>query len=478
MKPIYILLLLAIQLLTLPARAGGEPTAAELKAQGDAAFSRGLFTEALKKFSYAMEKAQDEGDDTTYIRSVGNISIIYSLYDDVERSLHYIEKAFDYAVKTNDHTLQSRSAINMVGMCCELKDLKKAQHYYALEEKLAPQDKSQTVANYYLLYNKGMIAQLKGDFTFALRQHEAALKFAEKYKMGPRFAMGQYLEIGKCGLHLHDFSRALDYTRRTLKVSRFVPEDNNTRILAYKQMADIYTSMKVPDSANYYNALRVQSTDSVLDMKEFSKAKEVLMRYEQQENDRRNRRNSFMAAVAVLFVALLTFVIVRIASHRKMRLQREAHQRELATLEAEHKKELMAGQMTRPGNNERTPIGLSSSQVDLLCDRIEVVMRQTDLITSPDFSLKILAEKVKSNTKYVSWVINEKFGMSFRQLLNHYRIDEAARRLNDIDGEYAKYTIEAVAHSVGFNSPSSFIEAFKSIKGVTPRRYKQGAARD
>lgn len=477
----YILILLTL-LFTLPTLAEKEPTAAELKAQGDEAMQKGRFTDALRKFTYAMEKAEDDRhDDTTYIRCVGNISIIYSMYDDTERSLHYIQKAYDYAVKTKNYTLQSRSVINMVGMYCELKDLKNAEHYFALEEELAPKDKDPIITNYYLLYNKGMIAQLRGDYRGALQQHLATLRFAQQKQMGPRYEMGQDIEMGKCYLHLGQTDKALAYTRKTLATSRFVLEDNNTRILAYRQMAEIYTQLGMTDSANYYTNLRTQNTDSVLDMKEFSKAKEVLLRYEQAQSDRRNRRQTLLIVAAIAVVtAVLMFILLRIASHRRMRRQEAEHQQEIATLEAQHQRELEAEKEkeneTPAAPSERTPIGLPTRQVELLRDRIEEVMQQTSVITDSEFSLKRLTELVKSNTKYVSWVINEKFGMNFKQLLNRYRIEEAARRLQDTTGEYANYTIEAVARSVGFNSQSSFIEAFKNIKGVTPNQFKQAGA--
>lgn len=475
MRLLYILFFLTLQCLTASAWGDSKPKAAQLKAEGDKAFQQGNFTKALEKFTYAMQKAQDEpDDDTTYIRSVGNISIIYSLYDDVERSLYYIEKAYNYAVKTKNYTLQSRSVINMVGMSCSLKDLEKAKYYYSLEKELAPKDKDQDLAKYYLLYNDGMIAQLKGNYTYSIKQHEAALNLAISKKMDVRYNMGQYLEIGKCYLHLKDYDKALTYTRLTLRSCRFVPDDNNTRILAYKQMEDIFTAMGQRDSANYYTTLRTKDTDTKLNMREFSKAKDILMKYEQQESDRRNRRQIILTTIIIaIIIALVTYLVGRILNHRKMRLQREAHQREIAILEAEHQKDMESKQSsTRQTDNERTPIGLPTRQVELLCSSIEEVMAQTDIITSPDFSLKVLTEKVKSNTKYVSWVINEKFGMNFKQLLNRYRIEEAARRLRDTDGEYANFTIEAIAHSVGFNSQSSFIEAFKTIKKVTPSQFK------
>ncbi len=79
---------------------------------------------------------------------------------------------------------------------------------------------------------------------------------------------------------------------------------------------------------------------------------------------------------------------------------------------------------------------------------------------------------VKSNTKYVSFVINETYGKSFKTYLNEYRIAEACRRLVDQDN-YGNFTIRAIHQELGFKTAASFVAAFRKVIGMTPSEYKK-----
>ncbi len=61
--------------------------------------------------------------------------------------------------------------------------------------------------------------------------------------------------------------------------------------------------------------------------------------------------------------------------------------------------------------------------------------------------------------------IKDETGMSFRELRRQARILAALERLSL--GE----SVTNVALDVGFDSPSAFIQAFRSVTGKTPGRY-------
>jgi AraC-like DNA-binding protein len=112
---------------------------------------------------------------------------------------------------------------------------------------------------------------------------------------------------------------------------------------------------------------------------------------------------------------------------------------------------------------------LTNNLYDELCKRILAIMENTSLICDPEFTIDKLAELVQSNYTYVSQVINDTYKYNFRSFLNGYRIREAQRLFSEPDA--AKYTIEFVAHHVGFKSRNSFREVFKEITGVSPAFY-------
>lgn len=63
--------------------------------------------------------------------------------------------------------------------------------------------------------------------------------------------------------------------------------------------------------------------------------------------------------------------------------------------------------------------------------------------------------------------LKEQLGLSLKELVTEYRIDEAKRLL-----KYTEKTISAVADIVGFNSDKTFYRVFKAQTGVSPKEYR------
>ena len=117
---------------------------------------------------------------------------------------------------------------------------------------------------------------------------------------------------------------------------------------------------------------------------------------------------------------------------------------------------------------------LDQESKDRLFNQIKRVMDDMSIICKPDFSLQQLADQVGSNYKYVSQVLNECYGKSFKQVLNEQRVREACRMFNDTE-RYGNLTIEAIAANLGFNSRSNFTVTFKRITGISPSDFMKMA---
>ncbi len=90
-----------------------------------------------------------------------------------------------------------------------------------------------------------------------------------------------------------------------------------------------------------------------------------------------------------------------------------------------------------------------------------------------DKDLKIwdISRELGSNRTYISRVINDEYGMNFTSFVNHYRIDEAKRLINE--DSKGSLTYETIAELSGFGSINSFNRAFKEFESMTPGRYRE-----
>jgi len=88
--------------------------------------------------------------------------------------------------------------------------------------------------------------------------------------------------------------------------------------------------------------------------------------------------------------------------------------------------------------------------------------------TSPEFTIKILAKRVKSNAAYVSRALNQEGGKKFADFVQEYRIKHVQELISNNEGEIK---LEVIYKKAGFTHQSTFNRKFKEITGLTPSKY-------
>lgn len=116
------------------------------------------------------------------------------------------------------------------------------------------------------------------------------------------------------------------------------------------------------------------------------------------------------------------------------------------------------------------PVSIDRSSLDKHLVKLLHLLEEENIYRDDSVSLNSLAGQLGLHARQLSRLINEKLDKSFYQLINYYRIEEATRMLTD--GNEHKTIIE-IAFYVGYNSKSSFNQAFKKITGMTPSEFKK-----
>jgi AraC-like DNA-binding protein len=101
--------------------------------------------------------------------------------------------------------------------------------------------------------------------------------------------------------------------------------------------------------------------------------------------------------------------------------------------------------------------------------KLDEVMETGKVYEEPELTLSELAKKLKTNTSVLSKVINQRFGKSFNDYINEYRVNDIKKKL--ADPKYKNQTILGIAFDAGFNSKSTFNRSFKKIAGISPKDY-------
>ncbi len=80
-----------------------------------------------------------------------------------------------------------------------------------------------------------------------------------------------------------------------------------------------------------------------------------------------------------------------------------------------------------------------------------------------------MAEEIKTNTTYLSKIINSLYQKKFTAYINDLRIDYVLDRLKN-DKLFRRYSIQSIANEIGFKSKESINSAFKNRIGVLPSK--------
>jgi PAS domain S-box-containing protein len=101
--------------------------------------------------------------------------------------------------------------------------------------------------------------------------------------------------------------------------------------------------------------------------------------------------------------------------------------------------------------------------------RMKRVIEEEQLYLNPDLTLKIVADHLHTNTKYLSQVVNHHAGCNFQQFINYYRVEEVKKKITE--PELANLTLFGVALQCGFKNKSTFYKVFKDITNMTPKAF-------
>ena len=107
--------------------------------------------------------------------------------------------------------------------------------------------------------------------------------------------------------------------------------------------------------------------------------------------------------------------------------------------------------------------------LDLIEEKILYKFEFDKVYLDPNISISQLSKSLGISNEKLSFVINKKFNVNFRDFLNSYRINLAKEKLLQLKNSHQ--TILSISYDSGFNSQASFYRAFKKFEGVSPKNY-------
>ncbi len=168
----------------------------------------------------------------------------------------------------------------------------------------------------------------------------------------------------------------------------------------------------------------------------------------------RSSSNKKSAFLVVLLIILLTISAYFFRKQRKLKKQFD---------------ELMTSKPTEvaPKNESRDKlIDIKDEIVDAILINLQRFEDNYGFVQR-DLNSQRLSKELKTNTKYLSKVINAKKGKSIVNYINDLRVDYSIEKLKN-DEVFRRYTIDSIAKDVGFSNATSFAQAFQKRTNLKP----------
>ena len=449
------------------------------------------FQKAYENLNKSMELSKLYGFDNNLAYSYLNMA---SIFDNRNRlfandalsteALDNTKLAFDFAVKAQEWNVAVTSIYNMLEMIHNKTDFELIAPDLVRFKNLQLTD-SVEMWQCTRMFCKATEAFQAGQYQQALNYYEKMLGEAQKIttnrqqcvikamqqKAAVLAVMRHYEEAISCLREVEHI--ALDHSMQSELI------DN------YRAMAQVYDAMGNRQMAEQLDYKFLKARDEFVqkshaEMVEKSRFLDEMRRVNDQVAQiqaKHERAHQLLLMMSLIAAIILIAMVLLVRSNIKQRNYiRHLYEKNVQLLDVKVTAEQPASHSVdkQEDSAPKYQSQLDQESKDRLFERIKNVMDDIAIICKPDFSLQQLAIQVGSNYKYVSQVVNESYGKSFKQVLNEQRVREACRILND-PNQSAHLTIEAIAANLGFNSRSNFTVTFKRITGISPSDFMKMA---
>lgn len=429
----------------------------------------------IEYFLEAMEYARSASLNRFYLVAQCNLANTYYMRND-PAGLKYAEEVCRLGAEWGYDYLAFGGAVISAYMHYMLGDQNRALEY--ILRTLPDTDKFGYHTELYSLYANILHAQ--GDDAGAERYYLMALDHIDQKVVTA--AVMTYLSYGTYLNDRGEYARAIPVLRQGIELS----ERSNNAVHRYKlylRISEAETALgRYREALDYFKSYHSQA-DSIFNVERERSINELRVRYdaERQENmlrkseiDLIRQQRRFQLLLLLLLFAVGISTVVYILYRRKDKMYKQIVRQQYEFL----KKEKKAAQPAMP------PPGPTSPQTEKpspdrddhavrdaeLFARIEYLMQTEGVYRQNDLTIERLAERLDTNRTYISRAINQQAGKTFSSYVNSYRIDEAVRRLSDVDDDTP---LKALAQMLGYNHLQTFYTSFQSAIGMPPSKYRE-----
>ncbi|PCJ97999.1 MAG: hypothetical protein COA50_03455 [Flavobacteriaceae bacterium] len=335
-------------------------------------------------------------------------------------------------------------------------------------------------------YVQSIVYMNMADLYMARREFKKSQNYLSRaiilnYENDYRFRIPRALILqAELSLHTKDTTAAiLNYEKSITaaeNINAFDVIKSNSHILVglYKKTQQ---PAKVYEYKTLYDAIKDslfsnEKEQRIIILEARRKIKEVTQKQKILELENLAQKANFNTIKIILLFSLMisgfiVFSYIKVKKKNKLLYQRTIELAEIhLKIEDNLSKNYIRTETEEGKEYHKTHTAIDSNIKNIILCRLEKLEKENFFIDS-NCNLHQLSEKLKTNSKYLSQVINQEKGSNFNNYINELRINYLlAKLLKDV--EYRNSKLSYIAVSVGYNNLNTFNAAFKKRQGILP----------
>lgn len=425
------------------------------------------FTELLFK---SKEIAEGTKDPEIITRIYGTIAQMYLKIEFKDKAAEYIEKAISEIQKMpegdSQHRLKGLSYIELGKINGSDKKSAKANVYF--KRSLAEFNKMNENSPYFIkrsYYNMG-------DSFYEMNEPDSAklyLKKALAIKQNP--VVNPYILFTLSNIYSKEkqYQRAIDTLTGVLDRNEL--NDDSLKSEMYLAILKNYNALGNTEKYNLYNEKYLALNNEIAN-NNLSTIKNVIKieenNYTQKISSANEQNDRLLILLAIIFLAGSgVFFYVR----KNKKIQKKKYEALIDQLE-KGALQTTVSPLTQPVKDAGGQV-ISAEIEKSILEKL-VKFEQSDKFTNSKLSISTVSILLKTNTTYLSQIINKYKGKNFNTYINELRINYICEKIHN-NPEYLAYKISYLAEMAGFTSHSTFTTVFKSVTGMSPSTFLREA---
>ncbi len=456
------------------------------------------------------------GDSLQKIRSQMLLATLYERTGKHTEALSLAIKAEKLAEKINNRDWQVRISGFLSTTFRDLGLIAEGKKYIAIAEEINAGNSTPTIT-LFIHQEKTYYEMETGDFVKALAEIKQAIALSENApanSINPVIQATSYQLAGDCYLHQDSLQQASIYLEKALNA--LGNQETELKGFIYQNMGelalkknDLYNANKYLELALGYTAssdninLKLHTYRILGDYYSIKKDNKKTMEFQAKYAGLLETHSSLTKSVSndlikklgneieqktsnnlVLFslcAVLLLAIISVIAYLTWLRKKERARYLEFIARLKRQDLAMQAGDAEKETgsnleNDKKQSLYIpEETENRVLNDLAELERKQFYL--DNNINLSYLSATLKTNSKYLSVIINKHKGKDISNYINELRINYIIRKLQE-EPSYQGYKIAYLSQECGFSSHSKFTIAFKNVTGISPSSFINNLRKD